>query len=59
MTKDDAKMIKAELKYVISSVEGWVMYKDHYNYDMVIKTLDKVKERIIEINSKEDGTKNS
>ena len=54
MTKDDAKMIKAELKYVISSVEGWVTYKDHYNYDMVIKTLDRVKERIIEINSKEN-----
>ena len=49
MTKEEAKTLKAELKYIISSVEGWVTYKDHYNYDMVIKTLDRVKERIIEI----------
>ena len=54
MTKEEAKTLKAELKYVISSLEGWVIYKDHYNYDMVIKTLDMVKERIIEINSKEN-----
>ena len=46
-------MIKAELKYVISSVESWVTYNDHYNFEMVIKTLDRVKERIVDINSKE------
>ncbi len=57
MTKDDAKMIKAELKYVISSVEGWITYKDHYNYDMVIKTLDRVKEKIVELNSNETEKK--
>jgi hypothetical protein len=56
MTKDEAKMIKAELKYIISSVEGWVTYKDHYNFDMVIKTLDRVKEKIVDIHSKEGNT---
>ena len=56
MTKDEAKMIKSELKYIISSVEGWVTYKDHYNFDMVIKTLDRVKEKIVDIHSKEGNT---
>ena len=55
MTKDDVKMIKAELKYVISSVEGWVKFGEHYNYEMVIKTLDAVKDRIVKSN---EGTTN-
>lgn len=58
MTTEESKLLKAELKYIISSVEGWVKFKDHYNYDMVIQTLDRVKERIIEINSKEGGGDN-
>lgn len=56
MTKDEAKMIKAELKYVISSVESWVTHNDHYNFETVIKTLDRVKERIVDINSKQNET---
>ena len=52
MTKDEAKTIKTELKYVISSVDGWVTYNDHYNFEMVIQTLDRVKEKIVDINSK-------
>ena len=50
MTKDEVKTIKTELKYVISSVEGWEKYGEHYNYDMVIKFLDTVKDRIVKSN---------
>jgi len=50
MTKDEVKTIKTELKYVISSVEGWEKYGEHYNYDKVKKFLDTVKERIVKSN---------
>jgi hypothetical protein len=50
MTKDEAKNIKTELKYVISSVEGWVKFGEHYNYEMVLKTLDAVRDRIVKSN---------
>jgi len=56
MTKDEAKTIKTELKYVISSVEGWVKFGEHYNYEMVIKTLDAVRDRIVKSN--EGNTEN-
>lgn len=50
--KDEIKMIKAELKYIISSIEGWEKFKDSYNYEMVLLTIDRAKEEIITLKEK-------
>jgi len=47
--KEDIKFIKAELKYIISSIEGWGSYNEAYNYETVHQTLDRVKEQIIKL----------
>jgi len=51
MTKEECKIIKNQLKYVTSSVDSWTKSGDHYNFEMVIKTLDGVKEKIIKSNN--------
>ena len=47
--KEDIKFIKAELKYIISSVDGWSSYNEAYNYETVHETLDRVKEQITKL----------
>lgn len=55
---DKIKLIKAELDYIKSSMGSWVKFGDAYNYDMVLKTLDQIKSKIVEVKQEHFPEKN-
>lgn len=47
--KDEIKSIKTDISYIKSSVEGWSKFGEAYNYEMVMKMMDSLREKIMNL----------